>query len=158
MSIQSQIDRIKTAVESAYAKLKSKGATLPTVQTVENLAECADTIFPAFYSYVTANGSQYLIFEQVPFECNLVSVVARWGIGNLSNNEIYTVFYNGATSDSRYRKKSSSSGNTPYNVSNTVVVTNEPDSNGTYTVKIYCDGCVFSSIMQYVCFLAKKQG
>ena len=67
MSIQSQINRIKTAVESAYTKLKSKGATLPTVQTVENLANCADTIFPAFYSYTVGSGNAYLIFEQVPF-------------------------------------------------------------------------------------------
>ena len=156
MSVQSQIDRIKTAVSTAYAILKTKGATLPTEQTVENLADCVDTIFPAFYSYTAGSGNEYLTFEQVPFECDLVSIMLRWGIGNLSNNEVYSVFYNGATSDSRYRKRNGTS-SVPYNVSNTVVVTNTPDSNGTYTVKIYCDGCKFNSAQQYVCFLARKQ-
>ena len=157
MSIQTEISRIKTAIESAYAKLKSKGATLPTAQTVENLADCADTIFPAFYSYTSGSGNEYLTFEQVPFECNLISIIMRWGISNLSNNEVYSVFYNGSTADSRYRKRNGSS-TTPYNVSNAVVVTNAPDSNGTYTVRIYCDGCKFNSTQQYVCFIAKKQG
>lgn len=158
MSIQSQINRIKTAVESAYTKLKSKGATLPTIQTVENLADSADTIFPAFYSYTVGSGNEYLTFEQVPFECDLVSIMLRWGIGNLSNNQIYSVFYSGSgKNQNRYRKKNGTS-NQPYNVDNNVVVTNTPDTNGTYTVKIYCDGCIFNNPQQYVCFLAKKQG
>ena len=158
MSIQLQIDRIKTAVESAYAKLKSKGATLPAAQTVENLADCADSIFPAFYSFTNGSGGTYFTFYQVPFECNLVSVMLRWGMGNLSKNDVYSVFYNGKTADSRYRKKADTGNNTPYNVSNAVVVTNTKDENGTYTVKIYCDGCIFNSAQQYIVFLAKKQG
>lgn len=137
--------------------IRTKSGTTQAL-TLDGMTEKINGVFSAFYSYTNGSGNEYLTFEQVPFECDLVSVMIRWGIGNLNNEDIYSVFYNGATADSRYRKKEKNNGNNPYNVSNTVVVTNEPDSNGTYTVKIYCDGCVFSSIMQYVCFLAKKQG
>lgn len=124
--------------------------------TVDNMTVCVKSIFPAFYSYANGSGGAYLTFEQVPFECDLISIMLRWGIGNLGNNEVYSVFYNGATTDSRYRKKNGSSGS-PYNVSNTVKVMNTKNEDGSYTVKIYCDGCTFSSAQPYVAFLAKRE-
>lgn len=146
-------DKLKALADAIRSKTgKSQALTL------DDMATEVSGIFLAFYSYMNGSGNGYLTVNQVPFECNLVSVMLRWGIGNLNIEDVYTVFYNGATSDSRYRKKSSSTGNVPYNVSNTVVVTNTPDSNGTYTVKIYCDGCIFNSSQPYVVFLAKKQG
>lgn len=149
MSLQSSLTALASAV-------RSKSGTDETL-TIDEMTEKVNGIFPAFYSYMNGSGNGYLTVNQVPFECNLVSVMLRWGIGNLNSEDIYTVFYNGKTADSRYRKKEANNGNVPYNISNTVAVTNTPDSNGTYTVKIYCDGCVFNSVQQYIVFLAKKE-
>ena len=44
MSIQSEIDRIITAVGNAYSKVSEKGGTLPASQTVSNLATAIDSI------------------------------------------------------------------------------------------------------------------
>lgn len=123
--------------------------------SIDDMITCVNGIFPAFYSFANGSGGVYLTFERVPFECNLVSIMLRWGIGNLGSNEVYSVFYNGATSDSRYRKRNGSS-TSPYNVSDTVKVTNTENEDGTYNVKIYCDGCVFSSAQPYVAFLARS--
>lgn len=44
MSIQTEIDRINTSVAAAYEVLEGLGATMPTAQTVDNLAATAATI------------------------------------------------------------------------------------------------------------------
>ena len=44
MSVQSEIDRIITAVGNAYSKVSEKGGTVPTSQTVANLATSIDSI------------------------------------------------------------------------------------------------------------------
>ena len=44
MSVQSEIDRIITAVGNAYSKVSEKGGTLPAAQTVANLATAIDSI------------------------------------------------------------------------------------------------------------------
>ena len=44
MSVQSEIDRIITAVGNAYSKVSEKGGTLPASQTVANLATAIDSI------------------------------------------------------------------------------------------------------------------
>lgn len=44
MSLQSQIERIKTAVAAAYQKCSQKGATIPTVQSIANLSSCIESI------------------------------------------------------------------------------------------------------------------
>ena len=44
MSVQSEIDRIITAVGSAYSKVSEKGGTVPSFQTVANLATAIDSI------------------------------------------------------------------------------------------------------------------
>lgn len=44
MSIQTEIDRIKGNIASAYTAASGKGATLPAVQNSANLAGCIDTI------------------------------------------------------------------------------------------------------------------
>ena len=44
MSVQSEIDRIITAVGNAYSKVSEKGGTLPAYQTVANLATSIDSI------------------------------------------------------------------------------------------------------------------
>ena len=44
MSVQSEIDRIITAVGNAYNKVSEKGGTVPASQTVANLATAIDSI------------------------------------------------------------------------------------------------------------------
>ena len=44
MSVQSEIDRIITAVGNAYSKISEKGGTVPASQTVANLATAIDSI------------------------------------------------------------------------------------------------------------------
>ena len=44
MSVQSEIDRIITAVGNAYRKVSEKGGTVPVSQTVANLATAIDSI------------------------------------------------------------------------------------------------------------------
>lgn len=152
MSIDTTMTALADAIRSKTGVNKS--------MTLETMAAKVNSIFPAFYTHTGGSGTAYLTFNQVPFECDLVSIMLRWGMGNLSAGEVYTVFFNGSSSDSRYRKCAiyTDGHRYPYNVSNTVKVTNTLDSNGTYTVKIYCDGCVFSGSQAYVCFLSKKQG
>lgn len=132
-----------------------RGKTGETAQmSIAEMTTRVSEIFPAFYFYGNGDGSTLMTFEQVPFEIDLVSIMFRWGIGSLKKNEVYSVFYNGATEDSRYRKKADN--NIPYNVSNTVVVTSTADGNGTYTIKIKCDDCTFTANDPYVVFLARK--
>ena len=44
MGVQSEIDRIITAVGNAYSKVSEKGGTVPSSQTVANLATAIDSI------------------------------------------------------------------------------------------------------------------
>ena len=44
MSVQSEIDRIITAVGNAYSKVSEKGGTVPASQTVANLATAIESI------------------------------------------------------------------------------------------------------------------
>ena len=44
MSVQSEIDRIITAVGNAYDSVVTKGGTVPTDETVANLAAAIDSI------------------------------------------------------------------------------------------------------------------
>ena len=44
MSVQSEVDRIITAVGNAYSKVSEKGGTVPASQTVANLATAVDSI------------------------------------------------------------------------------------------------------------------
>ena len=44
MSVQSEIDRIITAVGNAYSKVSERGGTVPASQTVANLATAIDSI------------------------------------------------------------------------------------------------------------------
>ena len=44
MSVQSEIDRIITAVGNAYSKVSERGGTVPASQTVSNLATAIDSI------------------------------------------------------------------------------------------------------------------
>lgn len=54
MSVQSEINRIKSNIEDAYDALASKGATMPQTQNSENLAQTAQSInLESEHKYVT---------------------------------------------------------------------------------------------------------
>ena len=61
MSVQSEIDRIITAVGNAYSKVSEKGGTVPASQTVANLATAIESIPSGggtlITKTVTANGT-----------------------------------------------------------------------------------------------------
>lgn len=65
MSVQSEINRIKSNIESAYDALASKGATMPQTQNSENLASTAQSInLESEHKYVTKTLSAYSWREQ----------------------------------------------------------------------------------------------
>lgn len=56
MSIQSQINRIKSNIEDAYDALAAKGATMPQTQNSDNLAQTAQSInLESEHKYITKN-------------------------------------------------------------------------------------------------------
>ncbi|HZK45011.1 MAG TPA: hypothetical protein VFD34_02110 [Clostridia bacterium] len=63
MGVQSEIDRIITAVGNAYSKVSEKGGTVPASQTVANLATAIDSILtvPSTTSLIKGNGSGGLV-------------------------------------------------------------------------------------------------
>ena len=62
MSVQSEIDRIITAVGNAYSKVSEKGGTVPASKTVANLATSIDSI--------PAGGSPSLQSKSVTYTAN----------------------------------------------------------------------------------------
>ena len=54
MSVQSEINRIKSNIEDAYDALASKGATMPQKQNSDNLAQTAQSInLESKHKYIT---------------------------------------------------------------------------------------------------------
>ena len=69
MSVQSEIDRIITAVGNAYSKVSEKGGTVPASQTVANLATAIDSI-PA------GGGAPSLHSKSVTYTANGTATIA----------------------------------------------------------------------------------
>ena len=67
MSVQSEIDRIITAVGNAYSKVSEKGGTVPASQTVSNLATAIDSI--------PAGGAPRLQSKSVTYTANGVNTI-----------------------------------------------------------------------------------
>lgn len=54
MSVQSEVNRIKSNIEDAYDALASKGATMPQTQNSDNLAQTAQSInLESEHKYIT---------------------------------------------------------------------------------------------------------
>lgn len=68
MSVQSEIDRIITAVGNAYSKVSEKGGTVPASQTVANLATAIDSI-------PTGGGAPSLQSKSVTYTANGTNTV-----------------------------------------------------------------------------------
>ena len=99
MSVQSEIDRIITAVGNAYSKVSEKGGTVPASQTVSNLATAIGSI-PAGGAKETwvikSSAAGELATTQISFTSNgqkFTSIGAEYSAGSFiilhyDNNEV----------------------------------------------------------------------
>ena len=91
MSVQSEIDRIITAVGNAYSKVSEKGGTLPASQTVANLATAIDSI-PAGGGGGGGGGSSGAPLD--PVEVYNTTRPSDWlPMPTPADNEMYLLFH-----------------------------------------------------------------
>ena len=107
MSVQSEIDRIITAVGNAYSKVSEKGGTVPASQTVANLATAIDSIpagggTPSLQSKsvtYTSNGT-YIMEPDYGYDgLSRVGVTVDVASGGGGSDYVDIYLYNRTTSD-----------------------------------------------------------
>ena len=98
MSVQSEIDRIITAVGNAYSKVSEKGGMVPSFQTVANLATAIDSI-PA------GGGTPSLQSKSVTYTANgTATITPDEGYDGLSSVDVTVDVSGGGSSGGGYLK------------------------------------------------------
>ena len=98
MGVQSEIDRIITAVGNAYSKVSEKGGTVPASQTVANLATAIDSI-PA------GGGAPSLQSKSVTYTANgTATITPDEGYDGLSSVDVTVDVSGGGSSGGGYLK------------------------------------------------------
>lgn len=95
MSVQSEIDRIITAVGNAYSKVSEKGGTVPSSQTVANLATAIDSIpagggdfkieFGSFTPAVDSGKNGYIVTHSLGTAPYVISYYTSASVGGHYN-------------------------------------------------------------------------
>ena len=143
MSVQSEIDRIITAVGNAYSKVSEKGGTVPASQTVASLATAIDSI--------PASSSPSLQSKSVTYTANGTSTITPdEGYDGLRSVNVTVDVSGGGSSGGGYLKGIQLE-NVP-NVAFTLIdmsVVSCTFANGMYIFKTDCSNVTFKDCSFY---------
>lgn len=86
MSVQTEIDRIKSNIANAYTKAQEKGAQLPEEQNSDNLADTIDTILPETHSNLHTIDVDINSPYNDTIQSSMVGIVSGAGIASRGMN------------------------------------------------------------------------